>query len=161
MTRPLCLNASGRAGSAADADRLRAEGHQVMPFRGDARTAPVPGCVDGWLALHAEAGALPLDRVLAPAIGYATDGFPCAPLLAIATHLLAGVAGAGDLTDPHPSAGDLVRRPGVARALRAVAEHGRAGAPPCSAGRRPGDVDSAAGDGGVPAAVTPARASRA
>ena len=29
---PVVLNASGRAGSGADPDRLRAEGHRVMPF---------------------------------------------------------------------------------------------------------------------------------
>src|SRR6476659_5826302 len=42
---PAILNASGRAGSGADADRLRAEGHTSMPFRGDIRSVPVPGCV--------------------------------------------------------------------------------------------------------------------
>lgn len=31
---PVVLNASGRAGSGADADRLRAEGHTAMPFWG-------------------------------------------------------------------------------------------------------------------------------
>ena len=65
---PAVLNASGRAGSGADPDRLRAEGHTAMPFRGDVRSAPVPGCVDGWLALHERFGRLPLADVLAPAI---------------------------------------------------------------------------------------------
>ena len=41
-----------------------------MPFRHDIRTVTVPGCVDGWVALHARFGRLALD-VLAPAIGYA------------------------------------------------------------------------------------------
>src|ERR1700687_1164740 len=45
---PLALNASGRAGSGADPDRLRADGHTVMPFRGDIRSVTIPGCVDGW-----------------------------------------------------------------------------------------------------------------
>src|SRR3954467_2914327 len=49
---PAALNSSGRAGSGADPDRLRAEGHRVMPRTGDIRAVPVPGCVDGWLALH-------------------------------------------------------------------------------------------------------------
>ena len=30
-----CLNSSGRAGSGASAERLRAAGHTVMPMRGD------------------------------------------------------------------------------------------------------------------------------
>src|ERR1700720_4342289 len=51
-SRPSALNSSGRAGSGADPDRLRAEGFSMMPFQGDLRAAPVPGCVDGWVALH-------------------------------------------------------------------------------------------------------------
>src|SRR5437763_5877016 len=49
-TEPVALNASGRAGSGADPDRLRAEGYTEMPLFGDIRATPVPGCVDGWLA---------------------------------------------------------------------------------------------------------------
>jgi gamma-glutamyltranspeptidase/glutathione hydrolase len=123
---PFALNASGRAGSGADPERLRAEGHAAMPFRGDIRTAPVPGCVDGWIALHGRFGRLPLADVLAPAIDYAEHGFPAAPLLALATLLLAGVKGATDLNDPAPAAGDRVTRPGVARSLRAIVQGGRA-----------------------------------
>ena len=44
----------------SDAVALRAEGHRSMPFRGDVRSAPVPGCVDGWCALHERHGRLPL-----------------------------------------------------------------------------------------------------
>src|SRR3954466_11857368 len=65
------LLAIGRAGSGSDAARLRAEGHVRMPFRDDIRTVTVPGCVDGWLALHATYGRLPLSTVLAPAIEHA------------------------------------------------------------------------------------------
>jgi gamma-glutamyltranspeptidase/glutathione hydrolase len=125
---PATLNASGRAGSGADPDRLRAQGHRQMPFHGDLRSAPVPGCVDGWLALHGRFGRLPLADVLAAAIRYAAGGFPASPLLAAAQPVLAGVAGADDLVDGSPlRAGGRVRRPGVALALAAVVEHGRAG----------------------------------
>src|SRR6266513_1120713 len=57
---PAALNASGRAGSGADPAQLRLEGRQGMPFAGDLRAAPVPGCVDGWLALHERFGRVPL-----------------------------------------------------------------------------------------------------
>jgi gamma-glutamyltranspeptidase/glutathione hydrolase len=125
---PAALNASGRAGSGADPARLRAEGHDVMPFHGDVRSVPVPGCVDGWLALHERFGRLALTEVLAPAVQYAGEGFPASPLLAVAQVLLDGVAGAEDLLEPRPlRAGDRVRRPGIALALAAVVEHGRAG----------------------------------
>jgi gamma-glutamyltranspeptidase / glutathione hydrolase len=62
--RPACLNASGRAGSGADPERLRAEGHTHMPPHGDIRATPVPGCVDGWTALHERFGRLSLADVL-------------------------------------------------------------------------------------------------
>ena len=73
---PAALAAAGRAGSGADAAAMRAEGLTAMPMRGDVRSATVPGCVDGWLALHERFGRLPLADVLAPARDYADDGFP-------------------------------------------------------------------------------------
>lgn len=124
--RPVALNSSGRAGSGADAGRLRAEGFTAMPARGDLRAAPVPGCVDGWLALHERFGRLDLDVILAPAVRYADDGFPASPLLALAATLLGGIAGAEPLTAA-THAGAQVRRPGLAAALRAVAAGGREG----------------------------------
>ena len=73
---PSALNASGRAGSGADLERLRADGHDVMPFTADIRSVPVPGCVDGWLSLHERCGPPSAwATVLGPAIGYAADGF--------------------------------------------------------------------------------------
>jgi gamma-glutamyltranspeptidase/glutathione hydrolase len=126
---PLALDASGRAGSGADPDRLRHEGHTQMPFHDDIRSTPVPGCVDGWLALHQRLGRLPLADVLAPAIGYAGNGFPAAPSLAAAVTRLVDRPGAEQFRpDDRPlDAGAIVRRPGIARALRAVVAHGRNG----------------------------------
>jgi gamma-glutamyltranspeptidase/glutathione hydrolase len=124
---PLVLNASGRAGSGADPDRLRAEGHRSMPALGDVRSAPVPGCVDGWLALHARAGRLPLADVLAPAIELAEQGFPTSPLLAFMLPRLAGVTGCDELVLSGVASGDPLRRPGPARMLRAIAADGRDG----------------------------------
>ena len=122
------LLAVGRAGSGASADELRSEGHTAMPFRGDIRTVTVPGCVDGWLALHDRYGRLPLADVLAPAISYAEDGFPVSPLLAAALPRVADVVGGEDLVGELPAAaGALRRRPGLARALRDIASDGRNG----------------------------------
>ena len=123
---PVALVAAGRAGSGADADRLRAEGHREMPFRGDVRSVPVPGCVDGWLALHSRFGRLPLQRVLAPAASYARHGFPVAPTLAAAAGQVADVAWAGPFA-ARLRPGDLMRRPGVAEALDGVVAEGRDG----------------------------------
>ena len=63
---PVALNASGRSGSGADPVALRDRGYQAMPSR-EAPAVTVPGCVDGWLALHQRFGQLELARLLAPA----------------------------------------------------------------------------------------------
>src|SRR3984885_8202228 len=94
---PAALNASGRAGSGADAERLRAEGHRTMPAIGDIRAVPVPGCVDGWLALHERFGRLPFQDRGARARHYAASGFPASPQLAAAAASVRDVEGAGDL----------------------------------------------------------------
>jgi gamma-glutamyltranspeptidase / glutathione hydrolase len=128
--RPACLNASGRAGSGADPERLRAEGHAEIPRQGDIRATPVPGCVDGWVALHERFGRLPLGELLEPARAYAEHGFPASPTLAgwTASEGLQGVPHADDYTARGPlPPGALIRRPGVARTLRAVADRGRQG----------------------------------
>jgi gamma-glutamyltranspeptidase/glutathione hydrolase len=125
---PAALNASGRAGSGADPVQLRLDGHEVMPFADDLRAAPVPGCVDGWLALHERFGRLPLASVLEPAVVYAASGFPASPLLAGMAAQLRGVEGAEDLTGQgRLGPGDLIRRPGVALSLQAIVAHGRSG----------------------------------
>jgi gamma-glutamyltranspeptidase/glutathione hydrolase len=94
-----------------------------MPPSMDIRAVPVPGCVDGWAALHERYGSLPLSDLLAPAIRYAAEGFPPSPTLR------ASIPGVIDLVgaDDYRAAGPLVRRPGVARALGAIATSGRDG----------------------------------
>jgi gamma-glutamyltranspeptidase / glutathione hydrolase len=129
---PAVLNASGRAGAGADPVRLRAEGETEMPLRGDVRVVTVPGCVDGWITLHERFGRLELVDVLEPARRLAADGFAASPQLVGAAGALppgAGGSAAGDaatlagLTRP----GTVVRRPGIARALKAIIKHGRKG----------------------------------
>jgi gamma-glutamyltranspeptidase/glutathione hydrolase len=128
--RPACLNASGRAGSGADPERLRDEGHTAIPEQGDIRATPVPGCVDGWVALHERFGRLPLEELLQPARAYAEDGFPASATLAgwTVSEGLQEVPHADDYTAGGPlSPGGLIRRHGVARTLRAISELGRRG----------------------------------
>ena len=98
-----------------------------MPFHGDVRSAPVPGCVDGWLALHERFGRLPLADVLGAAIGYAADGFPAvAAARRRASRCSTASPAPRTCSTREPlRAGDRVRRPGVARALAAIVEHGR------------------------------------
>lgn len=123
---PVALNASGRAGSGADPDALRSEGHAVMPLTSDIRSVPVPGCVDGWLELHGRFGRLALAQVLEPARLYAAEGFAAAPGLVEAVGRVAGLPGADDFRGALMP-GAIIRRPGVARVLSAIAQQGRAG----------------------------------
>ncbi len=123
------LNSTGRAGAGSDAAQLRAEGRTDMPFRHDIRVVTVPGCVDGWVALHERFGSLPLATTLAPAIRLADDGFPASPLLVGAIALLdeRGRIALNEIVSQATRPGRRVRRPGAARALRAIAENGRDG----------------------------------
>jgi gamma-glutamyltranspeptidase / glutathione hydrolase len=123
---PEALLSAGRAGAGSDPARMRAEGMATMPLRGDIRSVQVPGAVDGWLALHERFGRLPLDEVLAPAIELASEGFAASLMLALASHLVHALPGAGELCPDGPlEVGQTVRLPGIARTLRAIARHGR------------------------------------
>ena len=119
------LNASGRAPAALDVDRIRAGG--VVPRLGwDAVT--VPGAVSGWIELWKAAGKLSLQTCLQPAIDYASDGFPVSPQTARSwaravdrfsdfDHWMNTFAPNGCA----PSIGEIVRLPGHARSLKAIA----------------------------------------
>ncbi len=118
------LNASGRAGSGANPGELRAQGFTAMPFHHDLRSVTVPGCVDGWLALHERFATMPLADLMQPAYEFASAGvLPSDPLVRAASRLTP------------PSLPTLIRAranvnlelPGVARTLRAITEFGRSG----------------------------------
>ncbi len=124
---PRALNASGRAGSGADPDELRAEGLNQMPFRKDLRSSPLPGCVDGWLTLLHDCGRLPLNVVFAPAIKLARDGFPASLSLTSALPAIAGASGSADFFPNGTAArpGQRIVREGIARSLEGIAKSGR------------------------------------
>jgi gamma-glutamyltranspeptidase/glutathione hydrolase len=103
---------------------LRDEGHTTMPMRDHIQAVPVPGCVDGWVTLHQRFGRLSLAEVLEPARSYAADGFPASPTLAASVPNVIHLEAAADYAGV-AAAGDIVRRPGVARTLAAVAAGGR------------------------------------
>ena len=133
---PAALNASGRAGSGADAERLRAEGRERMPFRDDVRTVTVPGCVDGLVALQDRFGRLSLAEVFAPAVRLARDGFPVSPTLAVVSHTLGEDARVQAFGAPAPLIrGRRLRLPRLARLLQDIATGGRAAFYEGAAGR--------------------------
>lgn len=122
------LNSTGRAGAGADAAALRAEGRSDMPFRHDIRAVTVPGCVDGWMALHERFATMPLSLLFEPAIALAVNGFPASPLLVGAAVRADEGASANlaPLIEQLGRPGARVTRPGAGRALRDIAEGGRA-----------------------------------
>ncbi len=73
------INGSGRAPSALDPSKFL--DMDKMPVMGwDAVT--VPGAVSVWAALHGKFGCLEFEDLFEPAINYARDGFPVAPVTA-------------------------------------------------------------------------------
>lgn len=103
----------------------------------------VPGAVDGWFALHEKFGKLPIRDVLAPAIGYAENGFPVTELIATywkgnmaafeqRSNLIEELDNArhtyliSDLHGGHtPEQGEIFKNPDLAHTLRMIAEGGR------------------------------------
>lgn len=129
-SRPVrVLNASGRAAAGADPAALRARGLTAIPLRHDLAAVTVPGCVDGWVELHARYGHLALSEVLARATEYARDGFVTGRPLAGALGTLdeRGTAALGEMTGQATGPDAVIRRPGAARVLDAVAREGRVG----------------------------------
>lgn len=127
---PVALNASGRAGAGADPEIIRRTGGTEIPSD-HPLTATVPGCVDGWEALSDLHGAMPLSRVLAPAIRIAAEGFPASTELAAALGrrdqaFRAQPSARALYAAGEPRRGDRIQRPDLAHTLRGIAEGGRA-----------------------------------
>ena len=130
------LNASGRSPRGLSFDQLKAElakrNRTTIPPDGFLPIS-VPGAVDGWFELHQKFGRLPMTRVLAPAVGYARDGFPVSEVIAygwaLGVEKLAkqpGAFGATYAPNGHaPAKGEIFRNPDLARTLGLVAEKGR------------------------------------
>ena len=123
-------NGSGAAPRSIEPERFAGTG---FPDRG-AILATVPGAVAGWVDLARDHGRLGLDRVLAPAIGYAAEGFPLSDRLA--RSLVAADARIG--ADPGSAAtfaprgrwlhgGEILQQPDLAATLRAIAASGAGG----------------------------------
>ena len=123
------LNGSGRASSQANLEELRAAGHHSMPNVGPYSVA-VPGTVHGWETLRRECGSMPLDRLLAPAIRYAEEGFPVSEVIAFQwdanlRKISSYPSGQEFLVDGQaPVKGHLMRLPTLGRTMRAIAEGG-------------------------------------
>jgi gamma-glutamyltranspeptidase / glutathione hydrolase len=125
------LNSSGWTPKGLTIEYLKAHNIDKLDQRG-VHTITVPGCVAGWDALRARFGTMPFDKLLAPAIYYADNGFPLPERGARywigkafleqpgykETYMPGGIA---------PKLGDEFKNPALASSLRTVATKGRDG----------------------------------
>ncbi len=125
------LNATGRAGSRADAAALRAEGLTRMPGSGP-RAVTVPGALDGFEELVRRFGTRPLGELLEPAIQYAEEGFPVSEVISVqwkaaearlARHPATAAAYLVD-GERAPEHGEVFRSPDLAHSFRKIAAGG-------------------------------------
>jgi gamma-glutamyltranspeptidase/glutathione hydrolase len=130
------IDACGPAAGAASIDKFRERGIEALPFRGGDAALTVGGTVAGWDEAHRFSrehldGRLPLDRLLADAIGYAEQGCAVTASQAQATAdkapELAHQPGFAEAFLPGgeaPAAGSVFRQSNLAATLRRLAKHG-------------------------------------
>jgi len=125
------LNGSGRSPYALTREVFAEKELDQISLRGPLSLS-VPGCVDGWYALHDRFGDLPMGDLLFPTIQYALDGFPVTPVIASywkrAKDLLGGDPGAAAVYLPDgrtPAAGEVFRNPDLAHVLQVICEKGK------------------------------------
>jgi gamma-glutamyltranspeptidase / glutathione hydrolase len=123
-------NGSGRAGARASLEALMARGMRSIALD-SIHAVTVPGAIDAWGAILEAHGKFSLDRVLAPAIRYAANGFPVASRVASdwarEVEKLRADAGAARhflLAGRAPAEGDVVKLPALARTLTTIAAKG-------------------------------------
>ncbi|MBY0113755.1 MAG: gamma-glutamyltransferase [Phycisphaerales bacterium] len=126
-------NGSGRSPKAMTIEFVKSKGVDEIPPLGPLPVT-VPGCVDGWFALHGKFGKLGMSDVLAPAIGYAENGFPMAPVIAdawaISVRRLEKFPNFKEqftIDGRAPKAGEIWKNPNLARTLTTIAQRGRDG----------------------------------
>ncbi len=128
------LNGSGRSPASLSLARLQREGFTegLPPYH--AYTVTVPGACAGWCDLVQQFGKLTLDKILAPAIRLAEQGFPVSPITSHFWQLgamkqLSSAPGGQELTieGRGPRPGEIFRNPGLARALQKIASEGKEG----------------------------------
>jgi len=128
------LNASGTAPALWTPQYFRDHhgGGIAPPARGWGAVT-VPGAVSSWVALNKRFGKLPLAQVLEPAIEIAERGYAVPVIvqqkwqLASEVKELVSQPGFAELFLPRgrvPEVGELMRMPGAAKALRAIAASG-------------------------------------
>lgn len=125
------LNASGRAPRALSLDYFASRKITQMPTSG-METITVPGAFDGWVTLLEKYGTLKLADLMAPAIGYAENGFPVMEKIAAdwapevpKLRLTAAASSTYLVNGEAPKPGAIFHQKNLARTLRTLAKGGR------------------------------------
>lgn len=126
------LNASGRSPKSLTLSYFKEKNLKFIPSYG-ALPVTVPGCVDGWFEMHGKFGKLKMAEILAPAIGYAEQGFPVSELIAYylngsVPRLSSQFPNVADTWMPGgkvPQKGDIFKNPALANTYRQLAKGGR------------------------------------
>src|ERR1051326_8191288 len=125
------LNASGRSAYTATPAEYARRGQQRMPG-GGVLSVTVPGVVSGWAELLEKYGSVPMSRIVAPAVGYARDGYPVSEIISgqwrASERKLAAdpVTAATFLPNGHPlQPGEIFKNPNLANTLEMIGKGGR------------------------------------
>jgi gamma-glutamyltranspeptidase/glutathione hydrolase len=127
--RMRAINGQGCAPAEASAPAFRGMGFEQVPGIG-LLPATVPGAFSAWMTMLKQHGTWSLADVLAPAIGYARDGFPLVPrisqaILAVRGLFLEHWKSSADVWLPGgkvPQPGALFRQPALAATYQRLVE---------------------------------------
>jgi len=126
---PVAINGSGWSPAGLTPDRLTGE---RFIAEASPHAVTVPGAVDAWVMMAQRYGRIGMERILAPAIAIAEEGFRVTPRVVRDWIRLEGKLGRNDATAKMflpagraPRVGDRFANPALARTLRAIAREGR------------------------------------
>src|SRR5579871_5869829 len=127
------LNSSGWTPAALTADMLTKAGITDMNLAG-AHRVTVPGAVAGWQAMRDKFATMKFDKLLAPAIYYAENGYPVTEIISQewngSEKIRENQPGFKETYMPgghSPKTGEIFKNPALAASLKLVAEKGRDG----------------------------------
>ncbi len=125
------LNASGRSPKSLTLNYFLENGYKSIPALGPLPVS-VPGCVDGWFEMHNKFGSMSMEKILAPTIKYAREGFPVSELIAYymgrSVNALQKFPGFKETYMPDgkiPAKGEIFKNPALANTLELIAKKGR------------------------------------
>ncbi len=129
------VDGQGVAPAAATTQRFADLGLELVPGSG-LLAACVPAALGAWFAVLERFGTLPLEEVMAPAIGYARHGFPVLPVLSrVLGEVAASWAEAWPTTSAHwlhhgvPAPSSRLRNEQLASTYERILAESRAGGP--------------------------------